>query len=55
MKMNEIEITISNGSICLSQPNVESSTGEDFVYITVDQAEIVANEILRLANEKEQI
>ena len=53
MKMNEIEITIKDETICISQPNMQAETGFDSVYITVDQAEIVSNEILRLAKEKE--
>jgi hypothetical protein len=52
MKMNEIEITMENGVICLSQFNLERLDTDD-VYITTDQAEIIANEILRLAREKE--
>jgi hypothetical protein len=50
MKMNEIEITIEDGQICLSRFNLEHLDTDD-VYITLDQAEIVANEIIRLSKE----
>ena len=51
MKMNELEITMENGVICISQFNLDRLDTDD-VYITVDQAEIVANEILRLSKEE---
>ena len=51
MKMNEIEITMENGAICISQMNL-LRLQDDEVYITVEQAEIVANEILRLSKER---
>jgi hypothetical protein len=50
MKMNDIEIKIEGKEICLSQFNLEHF-GIDNVYITLDQAEIIANEIIRLSKE----
>jgi len=52
MKMNEIEITCENSAICISQFNLDRLDSEK-VYITIEQAEIVANEISRLAREEE--
>ena len=55
MKMNEIEITSDKVTelIIFSQENDYAEGGVALVSITFDQAEIVANEILRLAKEKE--
>lgn len=52
MKMNEIEITCENRAICISQFNLDRLDSEK-VYITIEQAEIVANEISRLVREEE--